>query len=1225
MAGVDWAAVREEQALRDAWERLDKDDPARSPEPPRRAQDWGVRHVMSAVDDLATWLESSVGKAWTSNAYFLTGQAGSGKTHLFLDATLKALEAGRPAVFLPGAAFQPGGLWVSVADQLGLGNVGSDELLGAMDSAAEASSLAGSRFVIFIDALNETKVDDFWLDQLPRLRAAVAPYPHLALAVSCRDTYVDVVLTDAEAAHYVRRDHPGFAGSEVEATQRYFDHYGLEAPKIPLLVPEFSIPLFLRMYCESLVGAEKVEATGHQGRVVIFDRYLAAKLKTVARRLRPGASSTYELQQTVSTVKSVIDRIVDEIALQGREGLTANRAEAVIRELVAHAVESTKVLGILQDEGILTNERLYLAGGSTVSGVRIVFQAFSDYLILSRRLADLDAPDEALVTWLRDETTWGIREAATIVLPERYGVELIDVLGEGLDESADTDDDSEQLEVGDDYFDNQLHRFLVETLPYRDAGAISQRTIDLLNEAQRVLRREEFYRALFVLAPIPDSRLNGAETFEYLARFSMPQRDADFGKATFYELSDSTSPAARLARWAAAGPYDGYDPRVIELAAIPLLWLMSSSNRYMRDWVTKALVQLLRGHLDVMERLVRRFWPTNDPYVVQRVIVVAYGALLRAAHAQSDPGAKLAKTVIELVFARPVRPDELMLDAARGIVRHAEKTGQITADEALPAQPPYGLTVPGSPPTRKALEDKYGWKDGQAAAESYATIEGSLFGLGDFGRYVVESGIHNFSRYRIGAVYPPRQQRKRRTVRPAWNKFVESLTERQVAALTDAEKDETNVLGVGRSGLELSPEQRELLSASFTYPKIRDDEYPGDRARRWVLRRAISLGWTPALFGETDQMIGGRSSGREGHKAERWGKKYQWMAYHELLARVADNYQPHRSWSERETYGGLHEIIADREIDPSLPPVPFEAFDERRNEDVTAWLPPRITLTPWPMARLDFARYNGALESLLADTETEPTLESVSFVRETTPGSDEPWIVLNANTRQVDPKSPKRWRGLQQVISVNTVFARHDEAVKVLEGLAAAHRNDVAFFGGGGEHTDCCYVAEIGRTGPACSARAEGEEAASIGDVTVRVVSTTENYLWESGLYDCSIEDAARLTLPSTFIQAAAQLTFDPHGPSWVDRDGNPTFVYYNVGEGGSALLVRASFLKQFMADQNLELVVSAWFERRVIDGSWGRELPWTEAWLEGRLDASLFVHPSPIRRLAGHAQEHAD
>ncbi|PZS15396.1 MAG: hypothetical protein DLM60_17230 [Pseudonocardiales bacterium] len=118
----------------------------------------------------------------------------------------------------------------------------------------------------------------------------------------------------------------------------------------------------------------------------------------------------------------------------------------------------------------------------------------------------------------------------------------------------------------------------------------------------------------------------------------------------------------------------------------------------------------------------------------------------------------------------------------------------------------------------------------------------------------------------------------------------------------------------------LSEEQRTLWDAVFVHPKPVVDEYSADVACRWIFRRTLSLGWTPKLFGSKDRVIG-HGRGREGHKAERWGKKYQWMAYHELLARVADNYQASRRFGNNEPYEGLHQIIGDRDIDPSLPTV----------------------------------------------------------------------------------------------------------------------------------------------------------------------------------------------------------------------------------------------------------------------------------------------------------------
>src|SRR5262249_4394982 len=154
------------------------------------------------------------------------------------------------------------------------------------------------RFLVLIDALNETARPDFWRTHLPQLRAAIAPWPHVALAVSCRDTYLEVVDEGTERSHYVTCEHPGFAGREVEATQNYFDYYCLEAPRIPLLVPEFRVPLFLRLYCESLrdTGATGA-AVGHEGRVKVFERYLDAKLTRVARRLFSKQETAYEIDR----------------------------------------------------------------------------------------------------------------------------------------------------------------------------------------------------------------------------------------------------------------------------------------------------------------------------------------------------------------------------------------------------------------------------------------------------------------------------------------------------------------------------------------------------------------------------------------------------------------------------------------------------------------------------------------------------------------------------------------------------------------------------------------------------------------------------------------------------------------------------------------------------------------------------------------------------------------
>jgi hypothetical protein len=77
--------------------------------------------------------------------------------------------------------------------------------------------------------------------------------------------------------------------------------------------------------------------------------------------------------------------------------------------------------------------------------------------------------------------------------------------------------------------------------------------------------------------------------------------------------------------------------------------------------------------------------------------------------------------------------------------------------------------------------------------------------------------------------------------------------------------------------------------------------------QRYILNRVLDLGWTSERFGYFDEHIIGYD-GRRASKPERIGKKYQWIAYHEILAKISDNFQYH------DYYG--HSEIVQRYIGP---------------------------------------------------------------------------------------------------------------------------------------------------------------------------------------------------------------------------------------------------------------------------------------------------------------------
>ncbi len=1192
---------------------------------PHEARGSRARRLANGARELVRWFDSTPGRALCSGTYFLEGVAGSGKTHLLLEGTQRALDGGRPAVFLTAAQFGRGDLWASVCDQLGLPTIGSDVLLGAMNAAGEAAGPNGRRFVISVDALNETTDTTFWRTHLPSLRAAVAGWPHVGLAVSCRDTYVRVVCEEEEQSRFVRRSHPGFAGHEVDATQKFFAFHGLQAPRIPLLVPEFSLPLFLKLFCEGLKDSGETAYGGHEGRVAIFQRYLDGKLRRVAERFRPEAASEIERSVALREVTGVLDALLDEMALTGTEGVSLDRAEVLAGEaLGSHAAKWPVVLGAMDSEGILNQELLYLSGDSE-QGVRVLFQALADYMILRRRLDSSGDPttDETLHNWLRDQCSWGIVDAAAVALPELYALELPDLVRLDLQHLHEPDRDDREA-YRRFHRDKHLLLAVVETLPYRDSAAVTKRTVDLLNESRRFMRSEEVFRIMFLIAPQPGNRLNGDCLHRHLAQLSMPSRDEYFGFPTYHELTDETTAASVLARWASRGPYPDHDSEVIELACIPLMWLLLSPNRYMRDWVTKALVQLLRGHLAAMERLLVRFWPINDPYVVQRVLVIAYGAVMRSDPSQQDEAKKLVATVRKLVFTPPVRPDELMLDAARGIVEWGLANGLAPLTYRKAITRPYGLPKPGPVPSEETLEAKFGWKDGQPDDVRYSTILHSLIGLGDFGRYVVQPGIHTFSRYPLSKPYPesdPAPDPGNQILKGRWTKFEKSLSADQLTQLADFMTENPNgpdVLDTYRTAFfnGLAPEQSRLLHESFRQGRrrrFRDDNYPADRASRWVFVQTLRLGWTPQRFGTEDRRVGLNRSGRDSHKAERWGKKYQWMAYHEILARIADNFHSARQWSDHVDYTSLSQITGDREIDPSLPPVPFHQLLEPESGNDT-WRPPPIAVAPWPPVPIDFQRVGGDLLRFINGGISESDLDQVVLLQDI---AGTAWVLLDACITECDPKADKSWLGLQQTFYLNSWFVPSGEADALLPRVSSIIRRDHHDLIDSHGHIDCCYVGEVGWTPHDCAHQQLDFSTVGSEVDSFRVAPTVENYCWEGSLQDCSINDTVSASLPSAFIRSRSKLEFDERGPSWTEV-GEVAFV--NLGhseeERQRGFLVRGDWLSRFMKDHNLDLVVGASTLRWKLTGDHPHREPPNPAedsrrdvYSAARIDSNLAIH----------------
>jgi hypothetical protein len=260
--------------------------------------------------------------------------------------------------------------------------------------------------------------------------------------------------------------------------------------------------------------------------------------------------------------------------------------------------------------------------------------------------------------------------------------------------------------------------------------------------------------------------------------------------------------------------------------------MFTTSHRFARDRASKAIIRLLISHTEVLVDILKLFETVDDLYVLERLYCAAYGCAMRLADCEALRA--LAEQTYRHVFSRDeVIPHILLRDYARGVIEMAAAKGATLSFDAAECRPPYKSTIEEPVFGAHELDSWSNWEAGAPREEwGKRRIYHSVMGSEDFARYVIgtNSGSFEWSSRRLSHKKP--------------------------------------------------------RSKAFEHGR---DSFDLRFAQRWILRRVIDLGWTSELFGEFDTRV--TSSGREDHKPERIGKKYQWIAYHEFLARVSDNFE----------------------------------------------------------------------------------------------------------------------------------------------------------------------------------------------------------------------------------------------------------------------------------------------------------------------------------------------
>jgi hypothetical protein len=1106
---------------------------------------WDIRNfrnIKISLYDCENYVNSVEVQVANTPALALTGKAGMGKSHLLAAVSNARRERGLLSILILGQHLttleDP---WTQILRELHI-DCDRDTFLGVINTLGETR---GSRVLMCVDALNEGQGRHIWEDHIGGFFEVLSHYPWIGLVISVRSSYQELLLPEnVQKRHHISVvDHHGFELFEYEATKRFFSYYQIQLPSIPLLHPEFSNPLFLRLFCEGLYkkGLSQIPP-GYEGISAILDFFLDA--------VDASLSKKYNFNKSHRLTRYTVDSLAAELLNIGSTSLPFDDAYFWILDLPKlRSLAEPDRIRFFEDlivEGVLNKDLDYQwqEDKGEVSQREVIYftyERFGDHLIAAHLIdqyVDKKNPENSFaynpkLVKLFDnqrglQPNQGLIEALSIQLPEQTRVELHQALPVlSLEES--------------------LVSGFIESILWRKHDSYSNTAFEYIN---RIILdkywKEAFLDTIVSVSASVGHPLNSDFLHRELSSRSMADRDACWTGYLHFKYSrnfeEGASSVQRIIDW--AWSYADKAPLNAEsafLLAQAITWFFTSTNRPLRDSATKALIALLENRIDTLLRLLQAFEKVNDPYIYERLWTAAYGCTMRTQDLESLNA--LANYTYETIFDKEeVYTHILLRDSARGVIERAACLGKIDTIDLAKVRPPYKSTFPTEYLTNEEIDERYEVELKTADFKPYHRLQNWILhsmtteygrgtgGYGDFGRYTFQSALRN------------------------WR---------------DADL-------IGLSNL----------------------------AVQWIFER---YGWNVEKHGPIDWIIDKSRDRADRHSimSERIGKKYQWLAMHEILALVADNVNFQERWSNNDTakvYDGTWDPYI-RDIDPST----LIKSTNRRKQVVQWWNPEqdmnwRTPHEEWLMVESDLPSPIDYIEVIDPQTKVE------WLVLETYPSWKEP---KHINEEQEDIPYKELWYQIRAYLVKSSEYKKFIEWGKLQNFTGrwmpeAIDRYELYsreyYWSPGWQSIKSRWQSDEESRLPWQDIEGRKRYRGTTEEFSGQVIVPTLRFSNEKS-NDGSIEESIGYLKPSEFIFDAMKLNYGPQEGSLFNGKGEVVCIDPSVeNASNSCLMVRKIDFINMLKENDLSVFWTVLGEKQIHEGM-------VNTRLYGRLDISGVVY----------------
>lgn len=1151
--------------------------------------------VSDTVSSLEETLNSKYFQSAITRAAMVLGEAGTGKSHLLCRAADEFTGKEIPVVFLLGHYFDKGNPWDSILSRLDLRDCSVEIFLGALESAAQSS---GTRAFIMIDAINEGDAHSIWRENLAGFLREASQFPRIAVVFSCRSIYEKRLVPPTIGSEaLVRLEHKGFRGHEDAAAVAYLDKRGIDRPSSPISSSEFSNPLFLKTVSDALVSrGEKSFPKGMKGVSRLFEFYAESLDQNLVGKLSVDTQHPIAIRALKS--------IAGKMAEAGSEWIIRSSAKAILRRIIPGREDD--LLRALISEGALIDDLRYKSNGDEddvgIDIIRFTYQRFSDHFISKKLLENnLKKSDpkagfkkgSKLFSFIASDNRYGIAgvlEMMSIQVPELCGRELIALLPRNLQ---------------DDWI---IMKSFMESILWRRPDCITKETIRWFNEVGSQAGEDSRENVLLRVATEPEHGFNADFLHANLMKRPITRRDSTWSVAVARIYGNEESAIEILINWAWEGHLDTIEDKRTELCGTVLTWLFTTTHRMVRDRATKALARLLVDKLHIAKNLLEKFEGVDDLYVTERLCAAIYGAVLNSANKKGLPELVSFLYGKQFQLGRPT-PHILLRDYARGIIEFSDHVKCLPSHvDMIKVRPPYKSLWPLHMPTKKEMNIYSEGRDSIYFSTHYDDFNhytinpvcewsitplsekdliksGSIYN--DFVNKLKKSG--NKKAIRLFTKYDTSQKivEDEKEGEDRLKYFMQSFSDEKFRDIIEKDRESREKLEKQIVSL-LSNEQtrifRNVMKPHIDYVTNRKDKsgfvlrFSKDDAAQWICKRAHDLGWTKELFEETDRGLQTRLD-RGRPTIERIGKKYQYLAFHELMARLSDNVHLTREYSndELQKYDGPWQFT-ERDVDPSIF-IRKTKYDGWADYGKSTWWKPKNIL-------LGETKVESRTKWLWDKKEDIPTIEDQVIVRN--PQTGDRWAVLDSfwKTKERGDGTSENSLGIRAVwLRIQSALLRKSDLKSLLRHLDKKNLCPGDEFKAQEVYGNF-YLAEYPWHPAAEIVSKEWQKSDGYGRGSVpvdRLVMTTE-YVLEKGERDLAIERSMTIKIPSPWLMNRLGIQLiNKEFIRYVNFEGKKVFFDPSITEeGASASLIHLDTLKNLIEKDKLIVIWAIGGEKTV-------------------------------------------